>query len=420
MKKIYSVEEAAFNLAREGFKHHFGRPGIPTRADPIWRALRDVGTRLWLDTGDVEEAGRLWSAEFEALTTNNTLLNKEVQKGTYDDLAKRAASTLRGASPPCSESDLILEIAFVLNARHGLTLVTRFDAFVSVEVHTDLVNNVERTVEYGRRFYAICPERFYIKVPLSPAGLISARRLSLLGIPVNLTLGFSARQNVLAALVAQPAFANVFMGRLNVFVSDNALGNGRNFGEKATLATQRELLELREEGHSRARLIGASMRDGSQVGTLAGIDVFTMPPKVAAQYRGDPLPSVESQIRNDPEVKVAGGVMMDDFGAPALWEVPPGLKACAADLAAIAPDRLTPAEIVERLVGAGFADLFPHWSFADIRTAASDGKIPVYAHWKDRLASRNIGLDALMNLSAWQSFAVDQSALDARITSLIG
>ena len=99
------------------------------------------------------------------------------------------------------ERRLLLEIAFVLNARHGLRLARRFDAFVSVELHTDLADDVERTVAYGRRYHEVCPERFIVKVPLSPAGLIGARRLSDAGVPVNFTLGFLARKTVRAALM---------------------------------------------------------------------------------------------------------------------------------------------------------------------------------------------------------------------------
>jgi len=43
----------------------------------------------------------------------------------------------------------------------------------------------------------------------------------------------------------------------------------------------------------------------------------------------------------------------------------------------------------------------------------------VYEKWKDRLVSGEIGLDALMNMSAFYSFATDQEALDGRIESLI-
>src|SRR5439155_10000355 len=129
-----------------------------------------------------------------------------------DNLVAEAAAVVRGAAPGISPKDLILEIAFILNAHHGLRLVERFDAMVSVELHTDLAGDVERTVAYGKRYIAICPERFYVKVPLTPAGLLSARQLIAAGVPINFTLGFSARQNYLAALLTKPTFVNVFLG----------------------------------------------------------------------------------------------------------------------------------------------------------------------------------------------------------------
>lgn len=410
-----SIAAKTNELAKEGFNHAFGSPTAEFSSDDAWRAVRETGTRLWLDTGDLDEANKLWNTEFEALTTNNTLLNKEIQKGIYDGFVGGAAKAIRDAAPDLDERGLLLEIAFVLNARHGLALVDRFDAFVSVELHTDLARDVERTMAYGRRFHAVCPERFIVKVPLSPEGLVGARRLSEEGIPINFTLAFSARQNVLAALVAKPAFGNVFMGRLNAFVADNDLGDGRNVGEKATLAAQRELRALRATSETNTQLIGASMRGAEQVKSLAGLDVFTLPTKVAAEYHGKPVASVSSRIEDDPEVVPAPGLDLDSFGANALWDVPEAFKTAAREIGALDPARLTPEEIVDRLRQAGFGDLFPNWSVEDERTAATDGKIPVYAHWKERLAAAEIGLDALMNLSAYHSFVSDQAALDARI-----
>jgi len=412
-----AIAEAAKTVAlRPGASDE---PRVPAHPDLVWRAIRDCGTRLWLDTGDIEEAARLWTAEFEALTTNNTLLNREVQKGIYDELVREAAAALRAAAPDIDERRLLLEIAFVLNARHGLTLARRFGAYVSVELHTDLADDVERTVAYGRRYHEVCPERFIVKVPLSPAGLIGARRLSDAGIPVNFTLGFSARQNVLAALVARPAYVNVFMGRLNAFVSDHRLGDGLNVGEKATLAAQRELLNLRRVGAASSRLIGASMREGSQVGALAGVDVFTMPPKVAAEYRAHPLPRPSSRLHDELAVALAPGVALSDFAGATLWETAGPLRAAAAELGRENPRTLTPERIVRRLAQAGAADVFPAWTPEDIAAADRGGKIPVYAHWKDRLAAGRIGLDALMNLAAFRSFAADQAAFDERVRRLI-
>ena len=41
----------------------------------LWAAVAKTGTSLWLDTGDIEAAQALWTQNFVALTTNNTLLN---------------------------------------------------------------------------------------------------------------------------------------------------------------------------------------------------------------------------------------------------------------------------------------------------------------------------------------------------------
>jgi transaldolase len=416
---MMSLESRVQAFAREGFVHQFGKPAVAVKDDPEWRKVRDAGTRLWLDTGDIDEAGKLWNSSFDALTTNNTLLNREIQKGIYDDLVAKAARAVLDPAPNISHQDLILEIAFILNAHHALRLVNQFDAFVSVELHTDLSGDVERTVAYGKRYFAICPERFYVKVPLTPAGYLGARRLVQAGIPINFTLGFGARHNYLAALLTKPDYVNVFLGRLNSVVADNKLGDGRNVGEKATLATQRELLDLRKAGRTKTKLIAASIRSGQQIGDLAGVDVHTMPTKAAAEYRANPRPQITSQVANDPTVPLAAGVTLAQFNGETLWSVPPKFKNAVEQLLRQNLDTLTPDALQSHFEKSGLGDFLPRWSAADIQTATKDGKIPVYATWKDRLASGKIGLDALMNLSALYSFATDQKALDDRIRSLL-
>jgi transaldolase len=412
--------QAVQAFVRKDFTYEFGHPKMAVREDPEWRKVRDTGTRLWLDTGDLAEARALWNLEFEALTTNNTLLNKEVQKGIYDGVVREAAAAVLGAVPEIERSRLILEIGFILNAVHGLALVQEFDAHVSVELHTDLAGDVERTVEYGRRYYAICPERFYVKVPLTPAGLLAARELGRQGIPVNLTLGFSARQNYVVALLAQPRYLNVFMGRLNAFVADNSLGTGRNVGEKATLATQRMLNDLRGQGRTKSLLIGASIRDGSQVLSLAGLDVLTLPPKAAQQYRERPAATVPIHLDNDPPVSTSPGIRLEHFAGQTLWDIPDRFKTAMADLLAKGEtERLTPVDLHVHFSEAGFGDLFPRWSTDDVRTVTADGKIPRFETWRERLSSGKVGLDSLMNLCALASFASDQQALDQRIQSLL-
>lgn len=161
------------------------------------------------------------------------------------------------------------------------------------------------------------------------------------------------------------------------------------------------------------------MRDSSQVAGLAGVDVYTMPPKVADEYLQNPADEIVEQVTSDPSVCFADGVTSADFNAPTLWEASDEFKQCVDELARENVGRMTAGDVREYFADHGFADFLPQWSEEDIRTALADGKIPVYSRWKERLANGEIGMDALMNVSAFYSFASDQEALDAHIESLI-
>lgn len=414
----------AAEIALEGFTApgSAARPGF--RSDPVWAALRRLGTELWLDTGDLDEARALWSAEFSNLTTNNTLVNNEVQKGIFDSLIPEAARALRDASPGIDVESLVFEVGFILNCRTALRLVEALDATVSVELHPAFADDVATSVAYGLRYFSVCPERFIIKVPLTPAGYVAARKLSWAGVPVNFTLGFSARQNYLAARLSRPRFVNVFMGRLNAFVIDNELGDGRYVGEKATLATQRAVRQVRAaspEPHP-TRLIGASMREASQVRALAGLDVFTMPTKVARDFHqemvaaGPPAAvSLDSQMDREFEVELSSGHPLEIVGLDALWDLSPRVVALAD---AIERDEGAGPDVASARE-AGLPGLCPLWTPEDRAAAKADGKIPVYSRWTSRLAAREVGLDALMSLSALYAFVHDQEKLDDRIRGLL-
>ena len=118
-----------------------------------------------------------------------------------------------------------------------------------------------------------------MKVPLTPEGYLAVRKLTQQNIPINFTLGFSARQNYLAARLSNPDFVNVFLGRLNQLVIEHKAGSGDQVGEKVSLSTQNALIEARKNHKKvKSRLIGASVRSGEQVAFLAGLDVLTIPP----------------------------------------------------------------------------------------------------------------------------------------------
>jgi transaldolase len=375
-------------------------------SNPLWAELTRVGSELWLDTGDIEAATPLYSREFTALTTNNTLLNKEVQKGIYDQLIHQAAGVLKDLDAQTR----VIEIAFILNARHGLRLAQTFGGKVSVELHTDLSHDVARSVAYGKRYYAICPQHFIIKIPLTPAGLIATRELRKAGVPVNFTLGFSARHNHLATAFAAPSYVNVFLGRLNAYVSENQLGDGKNVGEKAMLASQRTVTKV---GGGKTRHIAASLRSAQQVADLAGVDVFTMPTAVAAAALKEIKGGWRSHLGDDPAVTWGPGVDPAKIRAHTLWTIGDADRALAERLAAKPP--ATPAELVEAAKAAGAADLFPQLSAADLKRIADDGKNPKHATWAARIATGELAIDTLLNYAALASFTNDQAAMDERI-----
>jgi transaldolase len=403
----------------DSFHPQFGKLTSP-KSNPVWQQLHKLGSQLWFDTGNIDEAQQRWTKEFSALTTNNTLLNKEIQTGRYDGLILQIADLL-GSYPDMTNKQMILEIAFVLNAWHALRLVEEFDAYVSVEEHTDLANDATLAVDYAKRFYEICPERFIIKLPFTPAGLLATRKLSMQGIPVNHTLGFSARQNYLISRIAQPAYVNVFLGRLNSFIADNKLGTGEYVGEKATLASQKAVRELRKSGISPSLQIGASFRTGGQIRDLAGMDVMTMPPKAADEFLALNLPIAEIKDKTAENYKIAlnKDVKPESINLNTLWDINDELISCADALEKENLDKFTPDDLIEFFKARKCGDILVRWSDSQISVSTKEGKIPKLENWKGALGNKSIGLDSLMNLAGLNSFTTDQQAMDERIRQVL-
>lgn len=409
----FSCTPALKDIALEGFS----RPQ-PRSFDhhPALEALRDIGTEVWVDSGDLLAVEPLWRAEFSAVTTNNTLANQVVQSGVLDDAIKKTVAELRSAEPSATNEELIMQVGFVINCKIALRLVERLDSSVSVELHPSVAHDIEATVHLARLYHAVMPEHFIIKIPLSPEGLIATRRLRAEGVPVNHTIAFSARQNYLIALVGRPNYGNVFLGRLNSVVEENGIGEGRNVGEKATLASQRALLRLREERPTyQTRQIAASIRSCQQVVDLAGVDVHTIPPKaIEAFYEMDVDPAtLKSRVNEDPPVNIPDPGDLAYLST--LWEIDAAFEQFASDLAAREDiEDFTGEDLVEAARQAGVSDLFYDFSEEEVQEIREHGKIPDLSRWRDRVA-----LDDLMTQCALQSFTVDQQALDERIASFL-
>ncbi|MBM4025683.1 MAG: transaldolase [Planctomycetes bacterium] len=414
------LSEEVHDFVRRDFTPHYGRRRTEFESDELWRQLADLGTELWLDSGNFDEVRTVWTREFSALTTNNSLLNQEVQTGTYDDLIVQAADLLGGYAD-LTEHEFMLEMAFILNASHGLRLVEQSDAYVSVEEHTDLAHDQDRAVEYARRYYAICPERFYVKIPFTPAGLLATRRARLENIPINHTLGFSARQNYVIARLTQPNFVNVFLGRLNSFISQNGLGTGDYVGERATLASQQAIHSLRAGRGFGTRQIGASFRSWEQYVNLAGIDVITAPPNVAREFhaRKDQLPPLEDQLGQNRAPGINDDVDPEEIGLDTLWYVNDEVVRCVDALGDEDLDAFDAEGLVDFFEARGGSDFLVRWSNGEIATSAAEGKIPQLRNWADALADRTIGLDSLMNLAGLNTFAADQKKMDDHVRAVL-
>lgn len=384
---------------------------VTGKKDPFWESLHKTGTELWLDTGDIEEAEANWSAEMNSLTTNNTLLNNEIQKGIYDVFiseAKHIVSVL-----PFEER--VKEIAFILNARHGLRLASKFGGHVSVELHTDTAHDIKAIEYYGKRYHEICPDQFIIKVPYTPEGLLGARKLKDSGVRINFTLDFSARQNVLVTRLARPDYTNVFLGRIGAFIADNKLGDGTGAGEMAVISSQNWVTGLSARNQWQTKLIAASLRNYSQLELLAGADVFTMPPKVAKEGHKTLKGKFKSRMHENYKVNI------NEAGKKAhlekFWTVDDKVLRFAERVASKVP--ATGTELVSIAHEEGCGDMFPLLTREEKSILASDGKIPVYSKWESRIREEKTAPDTLLTLAGLASFTNDQKMLDERILEII-
>jgi transaldolase len=386
-------------------KHNIGKK------DPFWESLRNTGTELWLDTGDMDEAEANWSAEMSALTTNNTLLNNEIQKGIYDVFISEAKSIVRDLP----QEERVKEIAFILNARHGLRLAQKFGGLVSVELHTDTAHDIKAIQYYGKRYHEICPEQFIVKVPYTAEGLIGARLLRDSGIRINFTLEFSARENVLVTRVARPDYVNVFLGRIGAYMINNKLGDGSGAGEMAVIASQNWVTGQSAENPWQTKLIAASLRNYSQLELLAGTDVFTMPPKVAAAGRKELIGKFTSRLHENYDVSIfesGKNAHIEKF-----WEVDNKVLNLADRLAKKVP--VSGIELIHIAHDEGCEDMFPSLTKEEKGFITSDGKIPVHSRWEKKISEGKIAPDTLLTLAGLASFTADQEALDQRIKSII-
>ncbi|HXW27774.1 MAG TPA: transaldolase [Xanthobacteraceae bacterium] len=171
------------------------------------RKLNELGQSLWLDniTRELLDSGTLKryidELSVTGLTSNPTIFDHAISNSkTYDeDIARKAAAAPSGEA-------LFFELATAdLSRAAGLfrSVFTRtdgVDGWVSLEVSPLLAHNTESTLAAARELYQRAGQpNLFIKIPGTAEGLPAIEAAIFAGVPVNVTLLFSASQYVAAA-----------------------------------------------------------------------------------------------------------------------------------------------------------------------------------------------------------------------------
>lgn len=154
-------------------------------------------------------------------------------------------------------------------------ITTIVDGPISGEVKATTVD-AEGMIAEGREIAKIHPN-MAVKIPMTVEGLKATKVLSSEGIPVNVTLIFSANQAILAAN-AGAAYVSPFLGRLDD-INTPGIDLIRNISEIFDIY-----------GYD-TEIIAASVRNPIHVTdcALAGADIATVPYKVIEQMTKHPL-----------------------------------------------------------------------------------------------------------------------------------
>jgi transaldolase len=196
--------------------------------------------RLFIDTGSVAEVEEIaaWGV-LAGATTNPSLLAKE--EGDPGDIVRRICDLVGGP--------------------------------VSAEV---VSQDPQGMIDEGRALHEL-HEHVTVKVPFCKEGLEAAHVLTSDGIPVNMTLVFSANQALLAA-GAGATYVSCFMGRLDDISVDSTAVVG-------------EIVEAFRAGGVTSQVIAASIRhpEHTVIAAKLGCEIATLPAKVLRQMLNHPL-----------------------------------------------------------------------------------------------------------------------------------
>jgi transaldolase len=171
------------------------------------RQLHDLGQSLWLDniTRGILNDGTLrryiseWSVT--GLTSNPTIFDHAMTNGDlYDDAIRRKAA--EGKSGEALFFELAMEdlvrAADLFRPVHDST--GGVDGWVSLEVSPLLADDAAGTIRAAAELHGLAKRpNLFIKIPGTPEGCVAIEQSIFGGVPVNVTLLFSAAQYIAAA-----------------------------------------------------------------------------------------------------------------------------------------------------------------------------------------------------------------------------
>ncbi len=300
------------------------------------QTLHERGQSLWLDniTRSMLQDGTIQkfidSYSVTGLTSNPSIFDKAIGSGDYDD-AIRA-----GAGPGVAAEELFFELA-IEDLRRAADLflgiherTDRVDGWVSLEVSPLLAYDTAGTVAAAKELHARAGRpNLFIKIPGTPEGLPAITEAIAAGVPVNVTLLFSAAHYRAAADAylkgverrieagldpAVGSVASVFMSRWDVAVNKQvppdlvdklALAVGLDiYRAYRQLMSSDRFQRLENAGARMQRLLWASTKTKDPAapdtlyvhGLAAPFTVNTMPDDTLQAFfqhgqAGDPLPA---------------------------------------------------------------------------------------------------------------------------------
>ena len=169
--------------------------------------VKRYGQSVWLDNLSrtlLHEGGLKRYVEedgISGITSNPAIFQKAIADSPYykDDLIKLRQTDL--SLEARFEALAVPDVQFACDLLHSAWEQTQGDdGYVSLEVSPSLAYEEEKTVQAGKRLYALVNRpNVLIKVPATPQGILAFEALTANGISVNVTLIFSLHHYMQAA-----------------------------------------------------------------------------------------------------------------------------------------------------------------------------------------------------------------------------